>query len=256
MPPSFAPFMAERGARVLNGCDKRRLIAAMDYREIPPPPALKGLVKVRWTLAGSGAADAWVAQQAVPDGCVEIITRLAGRSRWEGDQPERFAVGLIERPEGFESSGDARFEALRLWPWSWALIGDRPLAELRGRWLAFDGPPAAEIEQRLAAEPGLAAIGRAILGAATVEEMGVATGMSPRTLQRWFARHVGLPPRTYLRLLRFHKAFEQVPEQPSLADHAAARGYADQAHMARDFRAMAGVPAKQARRTAKGPFLT
>src|SRR5688572_26779387 len=98
--------MAERGPPVLNGCDKRRLIPAMDYREVPPPPALEGLVKVRWTLAGSGAADTWVAQQAVPDGCVEIITRLAGRSRWDGDQPERFAVGLIERPEGFEISGD------------------------------------------------------------------------------------------------------------------------------------------------------
>ena len=80
--------------------------------------------------------------------------------------------------------------------------------------------------------------------------------MSPRSLQRWFARHIGLPPRRYLMLLRFHKAFEQVPEQPSLADHAAAQGYADQAHMARDFRAMAGVPAREARRAAKGPFLT
>ena len=97
---------------------------------------------------------------------------------------------------------------------------------------------------------------RAIVAAATVEEMADMSGMSPRSLQRWFARNVGLPPRRYLRLLRFHKAFEQVPEQPSLAMHAAAQGYADQAHMARDFRAMAGVPAKQARRTAKGPFLT
>ncbi len=228
----------------------------MEYREHVPAPALNGLVKVRWTLAGSGAAKAWITQQAVPDGCVEIITRRAGRSRWDGDQPARFAVGLIERPEAFEISGDARFEAIRLWPWAWTLIGDRPLETLRGRWLPYRGIDTAEIEERLAAEPGLAATGRAILGAATVEQMGIATGMSPRTLQRWFARHVGLPPRTYLRLLRFHRAFEQVPEQPSLADHAAARGYADQAHMARDFRAMAGVPAKQARRTAKGPFLT
>ena len=228
----------------------------MDYREHAPPPELEGLVKVRWTLAGSGGPDEWVAQQAVPDGCVEIITRLAGRSRWDGEQPPRFAVGLIERPEGFEMSGDAHFEAIRVWPWAWPLIAARPLADLRGRWLPYADMDVAGIEARLAAAPGLAAIGRAILSAATVDEMARATGMHPRALQRWFAAHVGLPPRRYLRLLRFHKAFEQVPEQPSLADHAAAQGYADQAHMARDFRAMAGVPAKQARRTAKGPFLT
>jgi len=228
----------------------------MDYREAPPPPELEGLIKVCWTLSGHGAAAEWIAQQAVPDGCVEIITRLAGRSRWDGEQPARFAVGLIEQAEGFEISGDARFVAVRLWPWTWPLIADRPLAELRGRWLPYDGPAIDAIERRLAGEAGLAATGRAILGAASVEEMGRATGMRPRTLQRWFARNVGLPPRHYLRLLRFHKAFAQVPEQPSLADHAAAQGYADQAHMARDFRAMAGVPATEARRTANGPFLT
>lgn len=248
--------MPDRQGSVLNGRDKRRLIAVMDYREYPPPPALEGLIKVRWTLAGHGGGDTWIAQQAVPDGCVEVITRLAGRSRWEGEQPARFAVGLADGPAEFEISGDACFEAIRLWPWAWPLIGDRPLTALRGRWLPYDGPDIGAVETRLAGETGLAATGRAILGAATVEAMGRTTGMSPRTLQRWFARHVGLPPRRYLRLLRFHKAFEQIPEQPSLADHAAAQGYADQAHMARDFRAMAGVPARQARRTAKGPFLT
>ena len=228
----------------------------MDYREHPPAPALEGLVKVRWTLAGGHTAGQWVSQQAVPDGCVEIIMRSAGRSRWDGDQPARFAVGLAEKPAMFEISGDAGFEGLRLWPWAWPLIGDRPLAELRGRWLPYGGPGLDEIEARLGGEESLAATGRGILSAATVDAMVLGTGMSPRTLQRWFARHVGLPPRRYLRLLRFQKAFEQVPDQPSLADHAAAQGYADQAHMAREFRAMAGVPAKQARRTAKGPFLT
>ena len=248
--------MPDRDAPVLNQCDKKRLIPAMDYREVPPPPALEGLIKVRWTLTGSGAADAWVSQQAVPDGCVEVIVRTAGRSRWAGEQPARFAVGLAAQPESFEISGDASFEAIRVWPWAWPLIGDRPLAELRGRWLPYGGPGLDAIEARLAGAQALARIGRAILDAATVEDMAQGTSMAPRTLQRWFARHVGLPPRRYLRLLRFHKAFEQVPEQPSLADHAAAQGFADQAHMAREFRAMAGVPAKQARRTAKGPFLT
>ena len=225
----------------------------MDYREHAPPPHLEGLVKTGWTLAGNGAAHEWLAQQAVPDGCVEIIRRLAGRSRWDGDQPAAFAVGLIERPEGFAISGDSRFEGLRLWPWAWQLVGDIPLESMRGRWTPWRGDG---IEARLAAAPELAATGRAIVAAGSVAAMGRATEMSPRTLQRWFARHVGMPPRRYLRLLRFHKAFEGVPGEASLADHAAAQGFADQAHMAREFRAMAGMPAKQARKTARGPFLT
>src|SRR5205809_205593 len=61
-PPSFPRLMPDRDAPVLNGCDKRRLIRAMDYREFPPPPELEGLIKVRWTLAGSGAAQDWLAQ--------------------------------------------------------------------------------------------------------------------------------------------------------------------------------------------------
>ena len=222
----------------------------MDYCELPPPPPLEGLVKAFWTLAAGGAPGDWVAQQAVPDGCVEIIRRTAGRSRWAGEQPERFAVGLIERPEPFEISGDSRFEGVRLWPWAWPLVGDIPLAAMRGRWVAFGA--SAEI----APDPVLAATGRAILGANSVEEMSRATGMSARTLQRWFAARVGLPPRHYLRLLRFHRAFERVPSEPNLADHAAAQGFADQAHMARDFRALAGVSAALARKSARGPFLT
>ncbi|MGE3396329.1 MAG: helix-turn-helix domain-containing protein [Sphingomonas sp.] len=227
----------------------------MDYREYPPPPSLAGLIKARWTLAGDGAAGDWIARQATPDGCVEIIRRLAGRSRWDGDQPAAFAVGLIEKPEPFEISGDARFEGLRLWPWAWPLVDGPPLAALRGRWLPFEAPDLAAIAGRLVEAAALNEIGHAILKAGSVAEMAAATRMSPRALQRWFAARVGLPPRRYLRLLRFQRAFETVPGQPSLAGHAAEQGFADQAHMAREFRALAGVPATRARRAAMGPFL-
>jgi AraC-like DNA-binding protein len=233
----------------------------MDYRETPPPPALAGLVKTFWTLDGGGTAADWVEQQATPDGCVEIIRRLAGRSRWDGDQPESFAVGLVGTPTGFAISGDARFAAIRLWPWAWPLISPIPLETMWGRWMPFTHPLLDALPDFDAAAPLLPApaalndLGLALTGADTVAAMGAAAGMSPRTLQRWFTRNVGLPPRHYLRLLRFQKAFEQVPDAASLADHAAAQGFADQAHMARTFREMAGVPATQARRTARGPFL-
>ncbi len=228
----------------------------MDYRETPPPPHLAGLVKARWTLHADGAPDAWLPQQATPDGCVEIIRRTRGRSRWNGEQPPCFVVGLVDRPQPFEISGDAAFEALRLWPWAWSALGAIPLAGLHGRWAVWDAPGFDAIEARLAGERALNARGAAILAAPTVAAMGETAALAPRTLQRWFARHVGMAPRAWLRLLRFQAAFETLPGQPSLADHAAAQGYADQAHMARDFRALAGIPAGTARagaRAVSGP---
>ena len=239
----------------------------MDYREHPPAPALAGLVKTWWTLAAGGEPGRWIAQQAVPDGCVELIRRVDGHSRWDGDQPKAFAVGLIDAPKAFEISGASRFAAVRLWPWAWPLVSAVSLAAMRNRWVPVEEakltrlceslPDQAEAEllQRFAGAAELAAIGRAVIAADTVEAMVDGTGMSPRRLQRWFARHVGLTPRRYLRMLRFQKAFAEVPGQESLAAHAAEHGFADQAHMAREFRSMAGVPAKQARRAARGPFL-
>jgi AraC-like DNA-binding protein len=228
----------------------------MDYRETPPPPQLAGLIKTRWTLAGDGAADQWIEQQATPDGCIEIIRRTRGRSRWDGDQPASFVVGLVDRPQPFEISGDAAFAALRLWPWAWGLIGDIPLAALHGRWQAIPAPDFAAMETRLSAASELGRIGTALIAATSVAAMSAATGMNPRALQRWFARHVGMPPRRYLKLLRFQSAFETLAGESSLAGHAAAQGFADQAHMARAFRDLAGVPAGTARRRAHGPFLT
>ena len=237
----------------------------MDYRECPPPAALSGLVKCFWTLAAGGEADHWITHCATPDGCVEIIRRVAGRSRWDGDQPEAFAVGLSAAPTAFEIRADSRFVGARLWPWAWSPLGEAPLATMLGHWRAVEDPTLAgssiaESEavliDRLADAGDLAAIGRALLGAGSVEEMGRMTGMTPRALQRWFARHVGMPARRYLRLLRFQRAFEQVHAERTLADHAAVQGFADQAHMAREFREMAGAPATLARKTARGPFLT
>jgi AraC-like DNA-binding protein len=228
----------------------------MDYRETSPPAPLAGLVKTRWTLVAGGAADEWLPQHATPDGCIEIIRRIRGRSRWDGDQPASFVVGLVDRPQQFEISGDAMFEALRIWPWAWSLIGTIPPAALHGRWQAIPTPDFAAIETRLSAATELGQIGTALIAAPSVAAMSAATGMNPRALQRWFAHHVGIPPRRYLQLLRFQGAFETLPGEASLAGHAAAQGFADQAHMARAFRDLAGVPAGTARRRARGPFLT
>lgn len=233
----------------------------MDYAEQAPPDELAGLVKTFWRLEADGDPDEWIDHQAVPDGCIEIIARTRGRSRWDGAQPALFAAGLNEVPVTFAFSGDACFVAARVWPWAWAWLSDLPLAAIRSRWAPLDAPAfgsvgeaEAVLRERLA-DCGLAATGRAIIGATSVAGMQAATGMSPRALQRWFAACVGLPPRRYLGLLRFQNAFADVAAGGSLAAHAAGHGFADQAHMARAFRDLAGLPASQARAKAKGPFL-
>jgi AraC-like DNA-binding protein len=242
----------------------------MNYREQIPSDPLLGLVKAYWNLDAKGSQESWVTHHATPDGCIELILRKSGRSRWGSDQPPRFAVGLSDSAVSFEISGDAKFVAIRLWPWTWRALTSTNPAALHGRWiepgaaildriyasLEQDGAVEGQLESALGDRRAkLAGIGRAILASHSVAEVRRRTGMTPRQLQRWFANNVGLSPRRYLRLLRFQNAFAGLPEADALAGHAAEYGFADQAHMARDFRQLAGKPASIARRKASGPFL-
>jgi AraC-like DNA-binding protein len=65
-----------------------------------------------------------------------------------------------------------------------------------------------------------------------------------RRLQRAFDRSVGLSPKVLGRVLRLRQAvrrLESAGRPLSWAGVAAAAGYADQAHLIREFRALAGV---------------
>ncbi len=73
--------------------------------------------------------------------------------------------------------------------------------------------------------------------------------ISPRTLQRWFTEYVGVSPSWVLRRYRLLDVAEMVRngERPSWAQVAADLGYADQAHLVRDFHAATGqTPASYA----------
>lgn len=245
----------------------------MQYAEIPLP-ALDGLVKTLWTLRCDGAAGAVVEHDATPDGCLEIIRRLEGRSSWGRAQPAAFVAGLVDRPARLQFSGDAAFVGLRLWPWTWHALGGRPCSAFVNDWIALEdaGLPAdlASMFSTLDAAPDpalcdrlasvddgmLAATGRSILDSTTVAALAARCGHTMRGLQRWFQRHVGIAPRTYLRLLRFQETLVTIQAQPAvLADQAALHGYADQPHMAREFRALAGRAPRTARKRARGPFV-
>jgi AraC-like DNA-binding protein len=66
--------------------------------------------------------------------------------------------------------------------------------------------------------------------------------LSPRTLQRAFKERVGFSPRTYSRIARFQEALSALRTEPtrSLSEVAYQIGYADHAHMTREFRELTG----------------
>jgi AraC-like DNA-binding protein len=239
----------------------------VDYQEIEPPAALRPLVKAGWSLSAGGEASAPVRHAATPDGCIEIIRRLRGRSAWGRPQPESFVAGLVTAPAGLELSGDSHFVGLRLWPWAWNALARIGSPGLVDRWQDLgEAAPGfampATIEQAFAAMADVAldepteVLGQAILESRTVAALSAASGRPRRWLQRWFEREIGVPPRRYLRLLRFQDTLAGLQRSDeTLALQAAEHGFADQAHMAREFRAIARAPAGTARRTAKGPFL-
>jgi AraC-like DNA-binding protein len=98
---------------------------------------------------------------------------------------------------------------------------------------------------------------RAASGAVRVSAIAAETGWSERYLNARFRAETGLSPKEAARVFRFTAARGRIADAVvrsgggitgaglSLADLAAECGYYDQAHLARDFRALAGCPPTQ-----------
>ncbi|MER6301657.1 helix-turn-helix domain-containing protein [Kitasatospora sp. NPDC001539] len=92
-------------------------------------------------------------------------------------------------------------------------------------------------------------------GALPVAELARETGWSARHLQQRFRRETGLTPKAAARVIRFDRARHLLAAgspPPRLAELATRCGYFDQAHLAREFRALAGC-APSAWLAAEGP---
>jgi AraC-like DNA-binding protein len=88
---------------------------------------------------------------------------------------------------------------------------------------------------------------RAIL---KVEDLVDRYAVNKRTLQRLFAKYVGVSPKWVIQRYRLHEAAEQLASGSSISQSALALdlGYTDQAHFARDFKTVVGTsPAAYAR---------
>ena len=93
---------------------------------------------------------------------------------------------------------------------------------------------AAALVSRITEDPGLR----------RVDQLSAESGMTARSLQRLFADYVGVSPKWVMRRARLHEAAEHADsgEPVDWAALASDLGYADQAHLTRDFTVTIGVP--------------
>jgi AraC-like DNA-binding protein len=83
-------------------------------------------------------------------------------------------------------------------------------------------------------------------GLCRVAQLAEVSGLTERRLQRMFADYVGVSPKWVMRRARLHEVALRAeaggPAAVNWAELAADLGYADQAHLTRDFTATIGVP--------------
>jgi AraC-like DNA-binding protein len=74
-----------------------------------------------------------------------------------------------------------------------------------------------------------------------VEDLAARYSQNTRTLQRLFARYVGVSPKWVIQRYRLHEAAQRLASGDVKQTELALKlGYADQAHFVRDFKAVVG----------------
>lgn len=235
------------------------------YVETPPPAVLAGTVTCLWARAPDPpAAHAAAATGALvlPDGCVDLLWH-AGRLLVAGPDTvaQRAApgtgttVGVCLRPGAARTLGvpastlrDARVDAEDLWGAPGARLADAVAhaADDDARLGLLTRAIAGRIAGVPPPDPLVAwAAARVGRGPVAVAELAREAALSERQLRRRFDEHVGYGPRTLHRVLRLQRLLDRAVARPAegLAALAAHGGYADQPHLAREVRALAGTTA-------------
>lgn len=252
----------------------------MLHAEHLPPPDLAPYVRRFWQVEDRASSAVPRLERIVADGCMELVVHLGDRYARIDErggvhqQPRVLLAGQLEAPLFLRPGRASDLCAIRFQPWGASALLDIAPGELRGETPPLDALLGAEAERladALTHASGTEArftvlIGwcRARIRAARrippavivavrlaersagrlrVDELATRAGYGRRRLERAFDAWVGLAPKVLLRVQRVQRVLAALrdAEAPSLAALAPRTGFADQAHLAREFRALVGL---------------
>jgi len=235
-----------------------------------PHPELTGLVGGYADFSSRAAGPVETREAATAK--IVVIVDLQDGWTVEGERFRSFAGGLYPRPVRVRHEGSAAGVQIDIEPVAARALLGIPAGELANRTVGLDallGRRAEEVAERLHGAAGPAErfalldveLRRALDGARhacrpdvlrawallersggrmRVGELAEQLGCSRRHLVNRFAEDIGAPPKLAARMVRFERARRRLGSAP-LARLAAECGYADQAHLAREFSEFAGV---------------
>lgn len=237
----------------------------MYYRELEPPSDLQCYVLAYWAFVAPAAHDGVYQHRVMPDGCVQLsylkqarLLHLVG-PRLEAlevpVQPGHVFWGVRFRPGAAGAVLGVPCLDLRdaVGP-TFLFVPERAqvllqalqacetmeeavaaVSEVLRRFAAQAEAPDALVQQ------GVAAI-VAAQGQLRISELAEKLDLSERQFQRRFRQAVGLTPKQFARIRRFRASVGNVLRTPPEAWSrvAAEQGYADQAHLIREFQDLYG----------------
>jgi AraC-like DNA-binding protein len=217
----------------------------VSYRELPAPEPLRALAECTWVSDGPRRA------RILPDGCMDLIQM----------DDDVFVAG--PDTAAFISEHSAVARGIRFRPGVLPRLLGVPAVEVCNTRVALDelrpnavgGSLMSVAEGLLRGETAretapwrlsvLRHVTHRLGSGAAVQAVADEIGWSARNLQRQCAAVYGYGPATLRRILRFRRAVRLLDAGVGATDTAAMAGYADQAHLSRQVRDLAGVPAGQ-----------
>ena len=230
---------------------------------VAPVAALRDYVSHYWFSPGRPAG----VFTALPDGAVDVVLQIDATAiqSWVYGTPTRridirlnhdcHYVGIRFQPgqsrHFIEPSArhltDTYAPALDVLRFPLGQVGDqwldqsptqigRQLNQLLGQYLGSHAP----IHQTI--DDAICCI-QASHGAVAIHQVAEDFGRSRRHFERIFLETVGIPAKTFAKIIRFHRAVHLMtgPQRLSLAQIAAELNYADQSHLTHDFKDLTGV---------------
>lgn len=250
--------------------------AVAPFAERLPTPALTGAASRVW-MRRAGASPSPAVARILPDGCVDLLVQLAPHAP-DGvlalDVVGPMTTAIVVRPAAGLSTIGVRMRSGH----ALALVG-RPASELADLRVPLTAlcPDAARLRHLVAVAAAAAADDRAAAvarvleawlaarvreaaappsdvraavreivrsgGRRRVDALAASLGVTRQHLARQFARHVGVAPKTLLRIARLRRAMRlaRLAGRPRWSAIAHDAGYADQAHLVDDFAELAGT---------------